>query len=110
MATQRYIKQYLGDNKVINAKKVYTCRLCGSIDLVSFFSTGEIYINDFPSTPSGNRGKVDMTLTRCEKCSLIQLDQTVDSEVYFDYWYESKLNKKITVSYTHLTLPTKRIV
>jgi NDP-4-keto-2,6-dideoxyhexose 3-C-methyltransferase len=95
MATQRYIKQYLGDNKVINAKKVYTCRLCGSIDLVSFFSTGEIYINDFPSTPSGNRGKVDMTLTRCEKCSLIQLDQTVDSEVYFDYWYESKLNKKI---------------
>jgi len=80
---------------MITAKKISKCRLCESTDLTSFFSTGNIYINDFPTTPTGHRGKAEMTLVRCNECTLIQLDQTVDSEVYFEYWYQSKLNKKI---------------
>ena len=80
---------------MITAKKISECRLCESKNLTSFFSTGNIYINDFPTTPTGHRGKADMTLVRCNECTLIQLDQTVDSEVYFEYWYQSKLNKKI---------------
>ena len=80
---------------MITAKKISECRLCKSDDLTPFFSTGSIYINDFPTTPTGHRGEADMTLVRCNNCTLIQLDQTVDSEVYFEYWYQSKLNKKI---------------
>jgi len=80
---------------MITAKKISECRLCESKNLTSFFSTGNIYINDFPTTPTGHRGKADMTLVRCNECTLIQLNQTVDSEVYFEYWYQSKLNKKI---------------
>ena len=80
---------------MITAKKISECRLCESTDLTSFFSTGNIYINDFPTTPTGHRGKAEMTLVRCNECTLIQLDQTVDSEIYIEYWYQSKLNKKI---------------
>ena len=80
---------------MITAKKISECRLCKSDDLTPFFSTGSIYINDFPTTPTGHRGEADMTLVRCNNCTFIQLDQTVDSEVYFEYWYQSKLNKKI---------------
>ena len=68
---------------MITAKKISKCRLCKSHDLTFFFSTGSIYINDFPTTPTGHRGKADMTLVRCNNCTLIQLDKTVDSEVYF---------------------------
>ena len=80
---------------MINAKKINSCRLCNSRQLTPFFSTGNLYINDFPTTPTGHRGRAEMTLVSCNVCSLIQLDQTVDSEVYFEYWYQSKLNKKI---------------
>lgn len=80
---------------MIKAVEIANCRLCDSPNLVPFFSTGELYITDFPKEPNGNRGKADMTLVRCEKCTLIQLQNTVDSEVYFEYWYQSKLNPKI---------------
>ena len=80
---------------MITATAIDSCRLCNSTELISFFSTGNIYINDFPTTPTGHRGKAEMNLVRCNDCTLIQLDQTVDSEVYFEYWYQSKLNKKI---------------
>ena len=36
-------------------------------DLTPFFSTGSIYINDFPTTPTGHRGEADMTLVRCNR-------------------------------------------
>ena len=90
----------MGDHLMISAKTIDSCRLCKSTQLKPIFSTGEVYINDFPTTPNGHRGKADMTLVRCDECTLIQLDQTVDSEVYFDYWYQSKLNKKILPSYS----------
>ena len=80
---------------MITATPIDSCRLCNSTELISFFSTGNIYINDFPTTPTGHRGKAEMNLVKCNNCTLIQLDQTVDSEVYFEYWYQSKLNKKI---------------
>ena len=80
---------------MITATAIDSCRLCNSTELISFFSIGNIYINDFPTTPTGHRGKAEMNLVRCNDCTLIQLDQTVDSEVYFEYWYQSKLNKKI---------------
>jgi len=80
---------------MITATAIDSCRLCNSTKLISFFSTGNTYINDFPATPTGHRGKAEMNLVRCNDCTLIQLDQTVDSEVYFEYWYQSKLNKKI---------------
>lgn len=80
---------------MITATAIDSCRLCNSTELISFFSTGNIYINDFPTTPTGHRGEAEMNLVRCNNCTLIQLDQTVDSEIYFEYWYQSKLNKKI---------------
>ena len=85
----------MGAYNMISTKTIDSCRLCKSTQLKSIFSTGVVYINDFPTTPNGHRGEANMTLVRCDDCTLIQLDQTVDSEVYFEYWYQSKLNKKI---------------
>jgi len=73
----------------------HTCRICGSEDLSEIYAVEEMYVNDFPATPDGHRGKAPMTLLRCEDCTLVQLRETIDEEIYRDYWYQSKLNKKI---------------
>lgn len=95
---------------MINAVEIDKCRLCGAENLEPFFSTGELYISDFPTTPEGNRGKADMTLARCPECTLIQLENTVDSEVYFDYWYQSKLNPKIVQNLSDVVSSVKKEV
>ena len=95
---------------MITATPIDSCRLCNSTELTSFFSTGNIYINDFPTTPTGHRGKAEMNLVRCNDCTLIQLDQTVDSEVYFEYWYQSKLNKKIVNNLQEIVTEIKQEV
>jgi hypothetical protein len=52
---------------MITATAIDSCRLCNSTELISVFSTGNIYINDFPTTPRGHRGKAEMNLVRCNK-------------------------------------------
>lgn len=71
------------------------CRICGCTDLKQIYKVEEMYVNDFPSEPKGHRGVAPMTLMECPECTLVQLKETVDAEIYKEYWYQSKLNKKI---------------
>jgi NDP-4-keto-2,6-dideoxyhexose 3-C-methyltransferase len=72
-----------------------TCRICGSKKIKQVYKVEEMYVSDFPTTPTGHRGKAPMTLVECKDCSLVQLKESISEEIYKDYWYESKLNKKI---------------
>lgn len=80
---------------MLTYKERKTCRICGSKKLKKIYKVDEMYVNDFPSDPNNHRGKAPMTLMECEECTLVQLKETIDEEIYRDYWYQSKLNQKI---------------
>lgn len=80
---------------MLTYKERKTCRICESKKLKKIYKVDEMYVNDFPSDPNGHRGKAPMTLMECQECGLVQLKETIDEEIYRDYWYQSKLNKKI---------------
>ncbi len=75
-------------------KKKTSCRICDG-KLVVMFDMGNIYPSDFPL--SGNElVKLPLTLTACNKCGLIQLNHTVDSDrMYRQYYYQSRLNSSM---------------
>jgi hypothetical protein len=80
-----------------NYKTINQCRICGSRDLSSLFSLGEIYVSTFVTLPGEDIGKAPLELTWCEKCTLVQLRDTAPQELMYSgiYWYESGLNKTI---------------
>lgn len=84
------------------------CRICNSENLTEVYKVPEMYVNDFPKTKTGHRGKAPMTLVECQDCTLVQLKETVNEEIYKDYWYQSKLNKKIVNNLKEITERAKK--
>jgi len=80
---------------MIDYTNISKCRVCGSTELREVYKIDDLYVNDFPATPEGHRGKAPMTLLECQGCTLVQLRETVSQDIYRDYWYQSKLNRKI---------------
>ena len=78
------------------------CRVCGSANLVTILSLGELYVSDFLDSLEDNRGvKAPLELVLCNVkdggCGLLQLRHTVSSEaMYRNYWYRSGINKTMT--------------
>ena len=77
---------------------VTSCRVCGSKNLTSVMSLGEIAVSDFVDDPTSDTGvRIPLNLLMCERneggCGLVQLQHTVDSSVlYRTYWYQSGIN------------------
>lgn len=77
-------------------KHVTNCRVCGSPLHKSIFDLGDLKINAFTEEPNTDVGSAPLNLMHCENCDLIQLSHTVrEQELYENYWYLSRLNKKI---------------
>lgn len=77
-------------------KLVSNCRSCSATLDKQVFDIGELKINAFTPEPNTDVGSAPLTLMHCEKCDLIQLSHTVrEQELYENYWYLSRLNKKI---------------
>jgi SAM-dependent methyltransferase len=79
-----------------NVKHVTECRSCSAPLSKTIFDIGELKINAFVSAPNRDIGSAPLTLMHCENCDLIQLSHTVrEEDLYKNYWYLSRLNKKI---------------
>ena len=59
-----------------------TCRLCGSSDIHTVFSLGNLYISNFvDSNQEGQKAPLEMFL--CKNCSLLQLKHTAPQEFMY---------------------------
>tara|TARA_Y100000385_G_scaffold291828_1_gene372815 strand:- start:327 stop:1523 length:1197 start_codon:yes stop_codon:yes gene_type:complete len=77
-------------------KQVTCCRSCGATLDKVVFDIGELKINAFTDEPNTDVGSAPLTLMHCESCDLIQLSHSVrEEDLYKNYWYLSRLNKKI---------------
>ena len=85
-------------------KKVNVCRSCGCDNMPTVFDMGDLKINAFMKEPNTDVGTAPLTLVHCTECDLIQLDHTVrEQELYENYWYLSRLNKKIVDNLESIT-------
>ena len=79
-----------------NVKQISECRSCGNTSLDVIFDMGDLKINAFVAKPNTDIGSAPLTLLHCNACDLIQLSHTVrEDDLYKNYWYLSRLNKKI---------------
>ena len=83
-------------------RTIEKCRVCGSRNLTSILSLGDLYVSDFIDTPDMSKGiKAPLELVLCNRkdggCGLLQLRHTVSDEaMYRNYWYRSGINKTMT--------------
>src|SRR3989344_3719352 len=83
-------------------RTIEKCRVCGSRNLTSILSLGDLYVSDFLGSPDNSKSiKAPLELVLCNVkdggCGLLQLRHTVSSEsMYRNYWYRSGINKTIT--------------
>jgi len=63
---------------------IKNCRVCGCLDLTKVIYLGEQYITSrFPLYGDWSTPKTEITLLKCQNCSLIQLKETTkSSELY----------------------------
>lgn len=76
--------------------RIRRCRLCNSDQLFPIWDLGQLYLSDFLPKVSPLAPKAGLKLLLCERCSLVQLAETIDPEyLYRGYWYESGLNERM---------------
>ncbi|MEW6408120.1 MAG: class I SAM-dependent methyltransferase [Patescibacteria group bacterium] len=84
------------------SRVINNCRVCGSKELTSIMSLGDLYVSDFLDSPDNDKGiKAPLELVLCDAkkggCGLLQLKHTVSPEaMYGNYWYRSGINKTMT--------------
>ncbi len=69
-----------------------TCRVCGSKDLITLFSLGEHYVNNFVNADREGEGdKCPIELELCGNCTLVQMKHTAPQAILYErfYWYRS---------------------
>jgi hypothetical protein len=83
-------------------RTIEKCRVCGSRNLSSILSLGNLYVSDFLDSPDRSKGiRAPLELVLCNVkdggCGLLQLRHTVSNEaMYRNYWYRSGINKTMT--------------
>jgi SAM-dependent methyltransferase len=87
-----------------NVKEIIACRSCNNKKMEPIFNIGDLKINAFTSTPDTDIGHAPLKLIHCNICDLIQLSHTVrEEDLYTNYWYLSRLNKKIVDNLESIT-------
>ena len=90
-------------------KKNHSCKNCYNKKLTKLFSLGNLnYSGKFPKNKSFKIPKNFITLAKCNKCHLVQLDRKFDPKYLYnlDYGYRSGINKTMT---NHLSAITKKL-
>ena len=90
--------------------KIKKCRSCKSTKLKKTFTLGNQYLTGvFPSKISDKVSQGNLTLVICEKCELLQLEDSFDSyEMYgSNYGYMSSLNRSM---FDHLKNKAKNLI
>ena len=90
--------------------KINKCRSCKSSNLSFAFSLGNQYLTGvFPKKYNEKISKGNLSLVFCNKCKLLQLENSFDSnEMYGDnYGYMSSLNKSM---FNHLKYKVRKLL
>jgi NDP-4-keto-2,6-dideoxyhexose 3-C-methyltransferase len=94
-----------------NVKQISECRSCGNSDLTTVFDMGDLKINAFMLEPNTDIGTAPLKLVHCDICDLVQLSHTVrEEDLYKNYWYLSRLNKKIVDNLESITVAAQKHV
>ncbi len=86
---------------LIMVTELKECRICKSIDLTRVLDLGSIYPSAFlnDNEKVSEDMKTPLSLCQCNKCGLVQLEDTIDLDLmYRQYWYASSLNKSMVSS------------
>lgn len=90
--------------------KIKCCRICKSKNLQPVYNLGNmVFTGIFPFTKNSKVPKGKLKLVRCNRCSLLQLEDNFDSEIMYgeNYGYMSSLNKAMEF---HLKLKSKYLL
>jgi NDP-4-keto-2,6-dideoxyhexose 3-C-methyltransferase len=91
------------------------CRICGSRDLVSILSFGDMYVSGFVEADANDTIAAPMNLVLCNRdtggCGLLQLAHTVPGELlYRHYWYRSVTNDSMRRELAEITRRAEELV
>lgn len=93
------------------ATQITQCRSCGNEELKTVFDIGDLKVNAFVSKPNEDVGMAPLALVHCNECDLVQLTHTVrEDDLYKNYWYLSRLNKKIVDNLESITVEAQKRV
>ena len=76
--------------------KIRKCRNCKSSILINLFSLGKLsFTGKFPKSKNTNIRKAQLSLVKCAKCSLVQLDTNYNLKYLYgpDYGYRTGINE-----------------
>ncbi|MDI6785164.1 MAG: class I SAM-dependent methyltransferase [bacterium] len=92
-------------------KKINSCRVCHSSNLINVLYLGNLYISDFVKS-NKHSIKAPLGLTMCKNCSLVQLTHKgVNPDLlYRNYWYKSGINSTMKQALKDITLKAEKIV
>jgi hypothetical protein len=79
--------------------KINKCRNCRFKILKKLFSLGNLsYTGKFPNNINTDIPKVELTLVKCNKCHLVQLNKKFDQKFLYgdDYGYRTGINYTMT--------------
>jgi cyclopropane fatty-acyl-phospholipid synthase-like methyltransferase len=79
--------------------KINKCRNCKSKILKELFSLGNLsYTGKFPNNINTDVPQVELTLVKCSKCHLVQLNKKFDQKFLYgdDYGYRTGINHTMT--------------
>lgn len=77
-----------------NYAKTKTCRSCHSSNLEEVLFLGDQFLPRWVDGVDMTLPKAPLKLVMCERCHLLQLGHTVDSDLLFkNYWYRSSVNQ-----------------
>lgn len=66
---------------------IASCRVCGSKDIVGFFDLGrQPLANSLLDRPDEPEEKYSLSLSYCNNCSLVQLNETIEPEKLFSHY------------------------
>lgn len=80
------------------------CRVCGSTDIDSLYSLGDLYVSNFPErADDGIKAPLEMVM--CNHCSLVQLKDTAPQELMYTrfYWYRSGVTDTMKKALRNIT-------
>lgn len=90
--------------------KINKCRSCKSTKIKKTFDLGNQYLTGvFPSKKNDKVSKGNLALVICEKCGLLQLEDSFDSHEMYgsNYGYRSSLNKSM---FDHLKNKSRNLI
>lgn len=80
-------------------REVFYCRSCGEMldhPERSCFSLGQVPVVSFPEIPNAPQVIAPLNLIECSRCSLVQLQHSVDPKAMFrHFWYRSGVTRSM---------------